>query len=121
MIQEIAFTVYAVTDMKKARAFYEGVLGLIPSPEYDGTKSANWIEYNIGTGTFAIGSSPDWKTSQDGASVAFEVSDFDDFVKKLKDKGVPFKMEAQNFPTCSMAVVRDPDMNNILIHKRKAK
>jgi len=51
MIKEIAFTGSAVTDMKRARAFYEQVLGLKPGEEMAGGK---WIEYNVGNGIFAL-------------------------------------------------------------------
>jgi len=47
-ITEVAFFAYAVSDMKKARAFYEGVLGLKPNSEYDGSGNAQWVEYDIG-------------------------------------------------------------------------
>lgn len=118
MIKDIAFTIYAVTNIEKSRAFYEGVLGLTPSPEFN---SGVWIEYNIGSGTFAIGCSDEWKPSEDGATVGFEVDDFDGTISKLKEAGVEFKMDSMAFPTCSMAVVKDPDRNNIVIHKRKEK
>ncbi len=121
MIKEIAFTVYAVTDMKASREFYEQALELTPSAEFDGGESGNWVEYNIGSGTFSIGCSPDWKPSTDGASVAFEVDDFEGTVTKLKEKNVPFKMEPMDFPTCQMAVVKDPDGSSIIIHKIKTK
>lgn len=119
MIKEIGFTVYAVTDIAASRAFYEGVLGLVPSDAFGGATNTSWIEYDIGASTFAIGCSSEWKPSQDGASVAFEVDNFEDFTKSLKEKGVTFKMEPMEFPTCHMAVVKDPDLNNVLIHKRK--
>jgi catechol 2,3-dioxygenase-like lactoylglutathione lyase family enzyme len=118
-IKEIGFTVYAVTDMAKARDFYENKIGLSPSADFDGSKNPSWVEYNIGPGTFAIGSSPDWKPSSDGATVAFEVDDFDQAVADLKEKKVTFLMEAADWPTCHMAVVNDPDGNKVLIHKRK--
>jgi catechol 2,3-dioxygenase-like lactoylglutathione lyase family enzyme len=51
MIKEIAFTGSSVTDMTRARAFYEDVLGLKPSEEMAGGK---WIEYEVGGGVFAI-------------------------------------------------------------------
>ncbi len=56
MIKDIAFTVYAVTDMKKSKAFYEGILGLVPGQEFN---SDTWTEYDLGAGTFALGCSPD--------------------------------------------------------------
>ncbi len=119
MIRNIAFSVYAVTDMLRARAFYEGMLGLTPSPEYDGSKNQNWVEYNIGAGTLSIGSSPDWKPSEDGAVVALEVDNFHEFVGQLKTHNVSFKLEPQQYPTCDMAVIEDPDKNKILIHHKK--
>ncbi len=116
-IKEIAFTVYAVNDMKKAKEFYEGVLGLVPGSEFN---SDTWTEYEVGTGIFALGCAPEqWKTSPDGASVAFEVEDFEEAAKNLKDAGAEFKIEPSEFPTCHMAVVKDPDGNHVLIHKRK--
>ncbi len=118
-INEIGFTIYAVTNIEKSRAFYEGVLGLKRSKEF--ADSEYWVEYDIGPGTFAIGCSPDWKPSEDGATVSFEVEDFDAAIEHLKSAGIEFKLEPQGFPTCSMAVVKDPDRNNVLIHKRKAK
>ena len=119
MIKEIAYTVYAVNDMKKAKAFYEGILGLVPGTEFN---SDSWTEYNLGEGTFALGCAPDtWKPSEDGASIAFEVDDFDKTIADLKAKNVTFKMEPGSYPTCSMAVIKDPDNNNVLIHQRKAK
>ena len=46
-VTNIAFAGIPVTDIKRARAFYEGVLGLKPSAEFaDGV----WIEYEIGAG-----------------------------------------------------------------------
>ena len=46
----IAFTGIPVTDMKRARDFYEGVLGLKPSEDFS---EGVWIEYEIGPGTIA--------------------------------------------------------------------
>lgn len=121
MIKDIAFTIYAVTDIPKARAFYEGQLGLVPNSDFPATETSMWIEYNIGPGTLSIGCSPDWKPSQDGASVALEVDNFVEFAEQLKAKGVPFFLEPQDYPTCHMAVITDPDKNKIMIHQRKEK
>ncbi len=81
--KKIAFTGIPVTDIKRARAFYEGVLGLKVSGEFG---EGVWIEYEIGPDTLAIGSVGDqWKPSEDGTSVAIEVEDFDAAVKSLKE------------------------------------
>ena len=118
MIIEIAFTGVPVTDMKRARAFYEGVLGLKLTRESAG---GVWVEYDVGPSTFAIGCYGDvWKPSSDGTCVGFEVDDLDAEISRLKSKGVKFVMEAFDTPVCRMAIIHDPDGNPILIHKRKA-
>jgi predicted enzyme related to lactoylglutathione lyase len=115
----IAFTGIPVTDIKRARAFYEGKLGLKPSPDFN---EGVWIEYELGGGTIAIGSVGDqWKPSPDGTSVAIEVDDFGGAIKNLKAGGVPFDTENVESPVCRMAVIKDPDGNKIIIHKLKSK
>jgi predicted enzyme related to lactoylglutathione lyase len=123
MIKSIGFTVYAVTDIKKARAFYEGALGLTPGKEFDPNKDgASWVEYEVGGATFAIGCAPgQYNPSEDGAVVSFEVDDFKATIADLKSKKVPFKLEPMDFPTCSMAIITDPDKNRVLIHKKNVK
>ena len=113
----IAFAGIPVTEMNRARAFYEGALGLKPSGEFgDGV----WIEYGLGDDTLAVGSVGDqWKPSADGTSVAIEVDDFEGAIKDLKAAGVTFAAEGIESPVCRMAVVQDPDGNKIIIHKLK--
>lgn len=117
--KEIAFVAYPVTDMARARKFYEGVLGLRPNAP---VKSDNprWIEYDIGPGTLGIGSSPQWLPSQDGPSVALEVEDFDAAVATLREHNVPIIIGPMELPVCHMATVRDPDGNKITVHRRKS-
>src|SRR5438046_2085503 len=113
-----AFTGIPVTDMKRARAVYEGALGLKPSAEFG---EGVWIEYDLGDDTLAIGSVGDqWKPSPDGTSVAIEVDDFEAAIKDLKRANVTFAAEGIESPVCRMAVVQDPDGNKIIIHKLKA-
>ncbi len=117
MITSIAFTVYPVSNMERARAFYEHVLGLHKSYDYQDV----WVEYAVDEATFAItttdmGHTPGAK----GAVVAFEVSDLDAFVLKMKERAVSFVAEAFDTPVCRMAVIEDPDGNHITIHKRHA-
>lgn len=119
MIIEIAFTGAPVTDLKRARAFYEGTLGLKPTMESAG---GAWVEYDVGPATFAIGCYGEvWKPSSDGTCVAFEVDDLDAEMSGLKSKGVPVHMDVTDTPVCRFAIVCDPDGNKIMIHKRKAR
>jgi catechol 2,3-dioxygenase-like lactoylglutathione lyase family enzyme len=52
---ELAFCCYAVTDMKRARAFYEGVLGLRPTMIVGEPGGMQWTEHDIANGTLSIG------------------------------------------------------------------
>ena len=116
-VQRLAFVGIPVTDMKRARAFYEGVLGLKISEQM---MNGQWIEYDLGNNTLAIASvGPQWTPSDQGTGAALEVEDFDAAVKSLKDQKVPFVIEAYESPCCRMAIVQDPDGNNIVIHKLK--
>ena len=118
-IKNIAFVGIPVTDMKRARAFYEGVLGLKRSGEF---AEGKWVEYEIGDGTLAIGSVGDqWKPSRDGTSVALEVDDLPATIEALKAANVTFDTENVESPVCRMAVIADPDGNTIIIHKLKQK
>ena len=50
--------------------------------------------------------------------MAFEVSDLDAFVQKMKERAVSFITKAFNAPVCRIAVIEDPGNNHITIHKR---
>lgn len=116
-IKEIGFVAIPVTDMKRARSFYEEVIGLKVSDEM---MSGKWIEYAVGDDTLAIANVSDtWTPSDQGTGSALEVEDFDEAIKRLKDRQVRFAAEPFETPCCHMAVVQDPDGNKFMIHKLK--
>ena len=116
-IKEIGFVAIPVTDMKRARSFYEEVIGLKVSDEM---MSGKWIEYAVGDDTLAIANVSDtWTPSDQGTGAALEVEDFDEAIKRLKDRQVRFAGEPFETPCCHMAVVQDPDGNKLMIHKVK--
>ena len=116
-IKGIGFVGVPVTDLKRARAFYEDVLGLKVSDEMMGGK---WIEYGVGNDTLAIANVGDaWTPSDQGTGAALEVEDFDEAISRLKDRQVRFAAEPFETPCCHMAVIQDPDGNKLMIHKLK--
>lgn len=119
-VVEIAFSTYPVTDVARARAFYEGVLGLKPTVDQDMGENGHWIEYDIGPGTLGIGRYGDFQPSSDGCIVALEVEDFAGAIAELKAAEIPIHMEPMETPICHMAIVEDPDGNRLMIHRRKS-
>ena len=90
-IRAIGFVGVPVTDLKRARAFYEDVLNLKVSEEMMGGK---WIEYAVGDDTLAIANVSDaWTPSDQGTGAALEVEDFEEAIERLKDRHVRFAAE----------------------------
>ena len=115
-LKHFAFFAYPVTDMSRAREFYENTLKLPPAESFE----HQWVEYELDGMTFAITNmigelSPGAK----GGFIAIEVEDLDAAVAEMKAKGVPFILEMSEYPSCRMAVVADPDGNGVTLHEIK--
>ena len=117
---EIGFVAYSVTDVERARKFYEGTLGLKQTMCFvEGEMT--WIEYDIGPGTLALACGvPGSEPSPNGGQAALEVEDFDAAVQRIKEDGVKIAHGPMETPVCNMLIIRDPDNNTLIIHKRKA-
>lgn len=117
MFKKVAFTMYPVENMERAREFYEKTM------QFSLSKSSSegaWIEYDMpGGGCFAIttlaqGVMP---SSNAGGSIAFEVEDLEKLVTRLKAEGVKFKMDPFATPVCKMAVIIDSEGNTLMLHQ----
>ena len=111
-IKEIGFVGIPVTDMAKARAFYENILGLKPDPEMTGER---WTEYPVGTGVIVGG---DWQPSDRGTAAALEVESLEGAIARFKEHKIRY--DEVESPVCRMAIIQDPDGNKLIIHKLKA-
>jgi predicted enzyme related to lactoylglutathione lyase len=117
VIKEFAFIGVPVTDLPRARKFYEGVLGLKPSSE----EVRNNIEYDVGTGTLLVADYGErWRPASGGTMAAFEVDDVDEMMAKVKASGATITMEAMDSPVCRFGMILDPDGNALILHKRNA-
>ena len=116
-IKKVAFSLYPVKDVARAREFYEKILGLKPGDDFDG----KWQEYDVGGTCFAISSAIlDFVAPGSQNSVSFEVKDIKAFSEELKSKGVKFTMpDIMDTPVCQMAFILDPDGNGISLHQLK--
>ena len=118
MVKSIAFMMYPVRDMPRARRFYEEALGLTLARIMEEGGQA-WAEYDLPGGTVAIttfaeGISP---SAEAGGSIGFEVDDVDALVTKLRARGVTIKVEPFTTPVCRMAVVLDSEGNAVTLHQ----
>jgi predicted enzyme related to lactoylglutathione lyase len=117
MIRHIAFTLYPVTDMARARRFYEETLDLRLTRRE--AREFEWVEYDLDGGTFALtnlteGGAP---SADAGGSIAFEVQNVDETVEQLRAKGVRVKLEPLSTPVCRLAVILDSEGNALTLHQ----
>ncbi|MBS0661028.1 MAG: VOC family protein [Verrucomicrobia bacterium] len=118
-IVEFAFTGYPVTDLERARKFYEGVLGLKLANIWPMGPDKAWVEYEVGPHVLAITNVADeWKPHRSGPALAFEVEDYDTAIAELKAAGATVYLDTVNTGVCHFAVISDPDGNSFMIHKR---
>jgi len=115
-IKNIAFVGIPVTDMKRAREFYENVLGLTVS---DDMMRGQWIEYAVGDDTLAIANvGEQWTPSNEGTSAALEVENLEEAIAELERRKIAY--DKVDSPVCRMAIIEDPDGNKLIIHKLKS-
>ena len=115
-------TMLPVKDMDRARAFYEGSLGLQPG----GFKPDGKFVYRVGGSTLALFPKPEG-TKADHTAISFRVEDIAASIESLKRKGVAF--EDYDFPglktvnhVCVLgaekaAWFRDPEGNYLCLHE----
>jgi predicted enzyme related to lactoylglutathione lyase len=105
---------YTVKDMARARAFYEGLLGIQPSMD-----SEYWVEYELPDGaTFALANDPQggWK---EGHGLMLGVADRDDAAKRAKELGGTITDRQFEGASCGAYECIDPEGNYIYLHQRK--
>jgi catechol 2,3-dioxygenase-like lactoylglutathione lyase family enzyme len=112
----LPFFVYPVSDMNRARAFYEGVLGLRPGANWEDI----WQEYEIGDGPGVIALSTAMEGCTPGArggAAALEADDFDAAVAHLREHGVRFVLDPVDTGVCHFARFLDCDGNHMVLHR----
>jgi catechol 2,3-dioxygenase-like lactoylglutathione lyase family enzyme len=116
MVTEFAFTAYYVRDIARARRFYGDVLGLRPGE----LSNEEWVEFDLGNGTFALDATGEALGITPGASsgAGFEVDDVDAARERLVAAGAGVT-EVYDFPPCRACFAKDPDGNRFTLHQRK--
>jgi catechol 2,3-dioxygenase-like lactoylglutathione lyase family enzyme len=122
IVERTDFVSVPVTDMERSKRFYGETLGLreIEHPEQ------GFPEYQLGENVSlyllqmeGIGQS---FTAPHTASIALRVPDVAVAQQELEQKGVVFDFGADPFDTgvCHMALFKDPDGNQLMLHRRYA-
>ena len=116
MISKLDFVGVPSQDADRSRKFYVETLGLKPDPNSD-------YEFWVGETCFGI-----WEPEKMGfefapsvnAHPALHVDDVEAAKKELEAKGVEFLGDVFDTGVCHMALVKDPDGNDLMLHNRYA-
>jgi predicted enzyme related to lactoylglutathione lyase len=122
MLKKVAFTMYPIRDVPRARGFYEETLGL--KIGLNGSQGDKWwIEYDLpGGGCVALTNFiPDEPSAVAGGTIAFEVEDLDTVIAQLQSKGATFRGDVVHGPNCRMITCLDTEGNSIILHQLNLK
>ena len=114
MVKGMAYAMYPVKDMNRARRFYKQDLGLIPARIFEHC----WVEYDLPGGCFAVTTLAEGcEPTSDSGGIALEVENVDHLTDVLRQKGIPVKLEPFSTPVCRMSVILDTEGNGIILHQ----
>jgi predicted enzyme related to lactoylglutathione lyase len=113
-VSTIAFTMYPVSDMQRALAFYRDALGLKTTD----LASDFWTEFDVAGATFGVGTFEQVGTPGSAQSLALEIDDLPAFRATLSERGIE-SSEPHELQACWISVVKDPDGNQIWLHQSK--
>jgi predicted enzyme related to lactoylglutathione lyase len=113
-VSSVAFTMYPVTDVPRAVAFYRDVLGL----EQSGDGQPFWVEFDIAGATFGVGNFEQVGKAGTAQSLSLEIDDLPAFRETLSGKGVE-SSEPFETKVCWISGISDPDGNRIWLHQAK--
>jgi catechol 2,3-dioxygenase-like lactoylglutathione lyase family enzyme len=116
MISKLDFVAVPSTDPERTRAFYVDTLGLEPDENAK-------FEFWVGETCFLIWepASFGWEFApQSNAHLALQVDDVAAARAELEAKGVEFVGDIIDTTVCHMALFKDPDGNDLMLHHRYA-
>jgi catechol 2,3-dioxygenase-like lactoylglutathione lyase family enzyme len=117
-VERTDFVSVPVTDVERATGFYRDTLGL-EQVSVDG-----WPEFQLGENVslYLIDPTNIGSTFQGPhtAHIALRVPDVTDTRRELEERGVEFEGETLDTGVCHMAFFRDPDGNQLMLHRRYA-
>jgi predicted enzyme related to lactoylglutathione lyase len=116
-VEHVDFISVPTQDVERSKHFYGELLGLELEKE-----TPVGAEYRAGQVTLGI-----WAPESQGleftpnqSGFALRVADVAAAREELEGKGVGFDMETFDTGVCHMALMRDPDGNQVILHRRYA-
>lgn len=110
------FVIIQTRDMRKLRAFYETLLDLAPSREYEDF----YVEYDLPDGnTLAIGRDPEATEFVPTGGMVFGVQDAETLGKQVIELGGKYVKRFGSGDPCFSEWCMDPDGNYFGLHQRK--
>ncbi len=119
IVERTDFITVPVTDVERSARFYGETLGL---PRVDGAGS--WPEFQLGENVSLYLMDPT-NIGQEfrgphTAHIALRVPDVAGARRELEGRGVAFEGEIFDTGVCHMAFFKDPDGNQLMLHRRYA-
>ena len=118
IVERTDFISVPVTDMERSRAFYQETLGLPPVDE------RGFPEFQLGENVslylIDLSSIGQEFSGPHTSSVALRVPDVAAARAELEARGVQFDSETLDTGVCHMAPFKDPDGNQLMLHRRYA-
>ena len=120
IVERTDFVTVPVTDVERSRKFYAETLGL----PWINEGSQQWPEFQLGENVSLYLMDPT-NIGQEfrgphTAHIALRVPDVAETRKELEERGVAFEGDIFDSGVCHMAFFKDPDGNQLMLHRRYA-
>lgn len=116
-VEEVDFVAVLTRDIPRAKTFYGETLGLPIE-----TEGENDLEFTLGQVTLDVfdPSSVGQEFAPSPAGIAIRVADVAQARAELEEKGVRFDGDIVDTGVCHFAFFKDPDGNQLMLHRRYA-
>ncbi|RFC47997.1 MAG: hypothetical protein DUW69_001301 [Verrucomicrobia bacterium] len=115
-VKELAFVLHPVTDVPRARKFYEDLLDLKVGMQIEFAPGKWWIEYDIAGQALAITNAMPGKPA---SALALEVADLTAALQAVEAAAYKIVTPIAVYGQCRMFQVADADGNELTLHSRK--